>query len=200
MILLGRPSKPIISKELAVRAALEVVDDKGIDGLTLQLVARKLGVQAPSLYYHFKGKSEMLEEVARMIQVDAIIPNLRTTGNWRDALIELAVAVRASILRHPKAAPLLLQFFPRHLMLKYYDFWATRYDIPAERKMLVIEGVEKLTYGSALIGAMSRAGGVPPMPEFDQTEYPALAEAVNANQLDDDAMFVETLRVFLYAF
>lgn len=197
---MGRPSKPIISKELAVRAALEVVDDEGIEGLTVQLVARKLGVKAPSLYYHFKGKSEMLEEVARMIQVEAIIPNMRAQGNWRDQLIELAVAVRSSILRHPRAAPLLLQFFPRHLMLKYYDFWANRYDIPAERKMLVIDGVEKLTYGSALIGAMSRASGAPQMPAFDEAQYPHLAEAVKANPMTDEQIFVESLRVFLYAF
>lgn len=197
---MGRPSKPIISKELVVRAALEVLDDEGIEGLTVQLVARKLGVKAPSLYYHFKGKAEMLEEIARTIQVEAIIPNLRDQGNWREQLIELAVAVRASILRHPKAAPLLLQFFPRHLMLKYYDFWVNRYDIPAERRMLVIEGVEKLTYGSALIGAMSRATGTAPMPEFDETEYPHLAEAVKANPMNDDQAFVETLRVFLHAF
>ncbi|MBT8766720.1 TetR/AcrR family transcriptional regulator [Metapseudomonas boanensis] len=197
---MGRPSKPIISKELAVRAALEVVDDEGIEGLTVQLVARKLGVKAPSLYYHFKGKSEMLEEIARMIQIEAIIPHMRDKGDWREQLIELAVAVRASILRHPKAAPLLLQFFPRHLMLKYYDFWVNRYDIPAERRMVVIEGVEKLTYGSALIGAMSRANGASPMPEFDEQEFPHLAEAVKANPMTDEQAFIETLKVFLYAF
>ena len=197
---MGRPSKPIISKELAVRAALEVVDESGIEGQTVQLVARKLGVKAPSLYYHFKGKGEMLEEIARMIQVEAVIPNMHQHGNWREQLIELAVAVRASILRHPRAAPLLLQFFPRHLMLKYYDFWANRYDVPAERKMVLIEGVEKLTYGSALIGAMSRATGTAPMPEFDRSEYPYLAEAVNANPMTDDQAFVESLKTFLYAF
>lgn len=182
-----------------MRAALEVVDDEGIDGLTVQLVARKLGVKAPSLYYHFKDKSEMLEEVARMIQVEAIIPRMRDEGDWREQLIEVAVAVRSSVLRHPKAAPLLLQFFPRHLMLKYYDFWVNRYDIPAERRMLVIEGVEKLTYGSALIGAMSRAKGTSPMPEFDEQEFPHLAEAVKANSMTDERAFAETLKIFLYA-
>ncbi|MEQ5837310.1 TetR family transcriptional regulator [Marinobacter sp. NFXS9] len=196
---MGRPSNPIISKERVVRAALEVLDDKGIEGLTVQLVARKLGVKAPSLYYHFKGKSEMLEEIARTIQVEAIIPNLRTEGDWREQLIELAVAVRASIMRHPKAAPLLLRFFPRHLMLQYYEFWVNRYDIPPARRMLVIEGVEKLTYGSALMGAMSRATGIPPMPDFDETEFPYMAEAMKASSLNDDEVFVETLKVFLYA-
>ncbi|WP_201170183.1 TetR/AcrR family transcriptional regulator [Pseudomonas sp. S31] len=197
---MGRPSKPIISKELAVRAALEVVDDEGIEGLTVQLVARKLGVKAPSLYYHFKGKAEMLEEIARMIQVEAIIPRTHNTDDWREQLIQLAVAVRASILRHPRAAPLLLQFFPRHLMLKYYDFWVNRYDVPAERRMLVIEGVEKLTYGSALIGAMSRANGTAPMPEFDEQEFPHLAEAIKAHPMTDEQAFIETLKIFLSAF
>lgn len=197
---MGRPSKPIISKELAARAALTVIDQVGVDGMSLQLVAKELGVKAPSLYYHFKNKAEMLAEVARIILIDASTNKPHVDSDWREAQIELAIATRRSILRHPSAAPLMLQFFPRHLMLKPYDHWSHKFDVPPELQLLVIEGIEKLTFGSALLGAMSLANGTQPMPEFEAEDYPHLDIAVQANPLDEEGMFVETLRRFLSSF
>tara|TARA_R110001592_G_scaffold342969_1_gene633056 strand:- start:257 stop:634 length:378 start_codon:yes stop_codon:yes gene_type:complete len=55
--ILGRPSKPIISKELAEKAALSGIDIHGITGMSLPLVAQRLGVKAPSPYYHFEQMS-----------------------------------------------------------------------------------------------------------------------------------------------
>jgi AcrR family transcriptional regulator len=38
-----------------------VLDKDGLDGLSVQAVARAMGVTAPSLYYHFKDKDELLQ-------------------------------------------------------------------------------------------------------------------------------------------
>jgi TetR/AcrR family transcriptional regulator, tetracycline repressor protein len=139
-LLLGRPSKPIISRKRATRAALKVIDKHGIEGLSLALVAKSLGVKAPSLYYHFKNKAEILADVARFLLSEAQLTNEEGFDNWREAQLSLAVATRRSILRHPNAAPLLLQFFPRRIMLEAYDHWAGKSgDIPADQRMIVIE-------------------------------------------------------------
>lgn len=50
---MGRPSRPLISRTLAAEAALAVIDEVGLDAVSLSLVAQKLGVRAPSLYHHF---------------------------------------------------------------------------------------------------------------------------------------------------
>ncbi|WP_022958289.1 TetR/AcrR family transcriptional regulator [Spongiibacter tropicus] len=197
---MGRPAKPIISRERAVRAALEVIDENGVEGLSLQLVAKRLGVKAPSLYYHFKNKAEILSDVARLLFSDVVTREDVEYENWREEQAALAVATRRSILSHPKAAPLLLQFFPRYLMLKAYDNWSGRVDLPVEQRMQVIEGIEKLTLGSALFGAMSAATQTDPMPAFPAEKFPHLSEAIDANPLSEDEMFEAVLRAFLYAF
>ena len=197
---MGRPAKPIISRELAVRAALEVIDENGVEGLSLQKVAKRLGVKAPSLYYHFKNKAEILSDVARLLFSDVVTQEGQEYDNWREEQAALAVATRQSILNHPKAAPLMLQFFPRYLMLKAYDNWSGRVDLPLAQRMQVIEGIEKLTLGSALFGAMSAATQTDPMPAFPAEKFPHLAEAMNANTLSEDEMFETLLRRFLYAF
>jgi TetR/AcrR family transcriptional regulator, tetracycline repressor protein len=195
----GRPTKPIISTERAARAALGVIDVRGLDAFSLELVANRIGIKAPSLYYHFKSKTALLAEVARLILLDVKLPE-EMEGDWRDRMIALSVATRRSILQHPNAAPLLLQFFPRHLLLGSYDHWISEYPLPPEQHMIFVEGLEKLTFGSALFEAACRARAVEPMPQFDHARYPNLAEAVRTNVLDDEALFVETLRRYIDGF
>jgi AcrR family transcriptional regulator len=193
---MGRPSKPLITRERAARAALGVIDVQGLDSLSLELVARRIGVKAPSLYYHFHDKTELLAEVARLMLVD-IEPPAETPGDWEENVIKLCVAVRRSILQHPNAAPLLLQFFPRLLLLPSYDRALAEYPFPPEDQMMVVEGVEKLTFGSAFFEAAARARSIEPMPPFDPVKLPNLASAIRSNTLGDEEMFVETIRCFM---
>ncbi|MES0875332.1 TetR/AcrR family transcriptional regulator [Sinimarinibacterium thermocellulolyticum] len=196
---MGRPGKQLISRERAARAALGVIDVHGLDALSLELVAQRMGVKAPSLYYHFKSKAEILSEVARLLLLDVKLPKPET-HEWRDAIIELNLATRRSILQHPNAAPLLLQFFPRHLLLGAYNHWISTCPLPVEQRMILIEGLERLTFGSALFEAACRAQGIEPMPSFDREKLPHLAEAVRSNRLDQESAFVETLSRFLDGF
>ncbi len=173
-----------------------MIDVQGLDSLSLELVARRIGVKAPSLYYHFKDKSELLSEVARLLLVDVELPEW-DADDWEESVVRLLIAVRRSILRHPNAAPLLLQFFPKQLLLPTYDRYAAGYPLPVEWRMMMIEGLEKLTFGSAFFEAAARARGIEPMPAFDHGRLPSLAAAIRANSLDDEGLFVETVRAFI---
>lgn len=193
---MARPSKPLISRETAAKAALDVIDEVGLDRLSLDRVAKKLRVQPPSLYHHFSDKAELMAEVARLILTD--LPDLKAHGaTYEERLVALCVATRRSLLRHPNAAVLLLQFFPRHLLLSAYERAATEDPYPPEFHMAVIEGTEKLTFGSALFAAAAQAQGVKPFPPFDADKYPAVARAVASNPYDDERLFEATLRIFL---
>ena len=196
---LGRPTRPLISRERAARAALSVIDIHGIEAFSLELVARKMGVKAPSLYYHFNDKAELLAEAARLILVDVELPE-EQPDDWESSQVAVAVAARRSILQHPNAAPLLLQFFPRRLLLAAYDRRYSTCPYPEDQLLIVIEGAEKLTFGSALFEASSRSRGVDPMPNFDPEKLPTLAKAIRSNRLNDEELFIETLRRFFASF
>jgi AcrR family transcriptional regulator len=194
---LGRPTKPLISKEKATQAALDIIDTHGLDALSLGEVAKKLNVKAPSLYHHFHNKAELLTEVARSILREIDPPRPSNKKPWDEAFVELCLATRRAIMRHPNAAPLLLRYFPRSLLLAAYDFWTGRCPYPPEFRMVVLDGSEKLTFGSALYGAAAVARGIPAMPAFSAEKLPALAEAMATNPYDDEALFEESVRVFL---
>lgn len=193
---MARPSSPLISRNSAAEAALAVIDEVGLSGFSLARVATKMGVQAPSLYHHFADKAALLEEVARLLLLN--LPGMEKTElPYEERIVTLCVSARRSLLRHPNAASLMLQFFPRNLLLAAYDEAAGTDPYPPEFHMAVIEATEKLTFGSALFAAAAQARGIAPMPEADAEKLPRLARALAANPFpDEEALFVETLRIF----
>ena len=64
-----RPNQksPRIEPEAVVRAGLEILDEEGLDGITLRKIASRLGVQAPALYWHFRDKSDIIDDMAQAI-------------------------------------------------------------------------------------------------------------------------------------
>jgi len=192
---LGRPKQPLISRENAVAAAIEVIDADGLDTFSLGSVAKRLGVKSPSLYYHFNDKAELLAQVARHMFV-SIQFAWDGPGPWDERTITLCVATRRAILEHPNTAPLLLQFFPRHLLLGAYEQTVISYPRRPDLHMAILEGVEKFTFGSTLFEASARARGMAPMPAVDARRYPNLARSIAANPFDDEGNFVQALRIF----
>ena len=195
-----RPKSPLISREGAVRAALDVIDEEGLDGFNLGRVAKRLGVSPPSLYHPFRDKNEVLTEVARLILLEADEPSRLPADDWREALISLAVSARRSILRHPKAAPLLLMHPPRHVVLRAYERSLRIFEkkgVPKELHMQIVTGMDSIVFGAALLTASARAQGIDAFPIFDPSSFPSLTNAIKANALSEEEMFVRVARGFL---
>src|SRR5689334_21337434 len=94
----GSKPRPQLTRAALLRAALELLDDAGVDGLTMRNLADRLGVQAASLYNHIRDKRDVLTLIA-----DAIVGEVRTPDPalpWREALENLAVEYRRVLLAH----------------------------------------------------------------------------------------------------
>ena len=193
---MARPKKALITRETAVRAALEIIEENGLSDFSLGAVARKMDVKSPSLYHHFQHKEDLLEEVAREILSLARFAE-DESADWETRTIQICLDTRKALLRYPNAAPLILQFFPRHLMLGAYERAVIGYPETRELHMAILEAIEKLTYGSALFQAAALASGSPSMPAFDAKRYPNLAESMAANPYDDEQIFLEALRTLI---
>lgn len=55
-------------KEIILDAALTLFSEKGYDGVGVDEIAAKLGMKGPALYYYFKGKDALLDELIESIQ------------------------------------------------------------------------------------------------------------------------------------
>lgn len=89
-----------------MQTALKALDDVGIDGLTLRVLAGRLGVRAPTLYWHFKNKQDLLDEMATEVwrqvasELDALDQNL----SWRESMRAFAEITRRKFLGYRDGA------------------------------------------------------------------------------------------------
>lgn len=95
-----------LSKAAIVQAALDVLDELGMDGVTVRAVARRLGVQAPALYWHVKDKQELLDEMGTEIwrRASQELFALGSDIAWRERLTAFATIVRRALLSHRDGA------------------------------------------------------------------------------------------------
>jgi AcrR family transcriptional regulator len=95
-----------LTPERIVTAATALADESGIEGLSMRRLAADLGVEAMSLYHHFRGKdailAAMLDAVYREIEVP---PN---DGDWRQSMRTMAISFHGALLRHRWACGLLM--------------------------------------------------------------------------------------------
>jgi AcrR family transcriptional regulator len=92
-----------LSRAAVIDIAVRVVDETGIDGLSLAAVAADAGVAVPSLYKHVGSLADLRRGVAVVgIQQLARRAAAATVGrSGEDALRELGRAIRAFAAEHP---------------------------------------------------------------------------------------------------
>jgi AcrR family transcriptional regulator len=100
-----RPARAPLSRRQVVQAALHYVDQHGLDALSMHKLGAELGVKAMSLYKHVADKDDILDGMVGLLWDE--LPADPPAGDWREAVRQLAAALRDLVHRHPHAAPLL---------------------------------------------------------------------------------------------
>ena len=102
-----------LDRELIVRAALQSIDERGAQGLTMRALGQELGVEAMSLYRYISGREELLEAVVQLLLSgleDELDDELGET--WQGFLQTMAHAVRQIAMEHPAVFPLVATRHP----------------------------------------------------------------------------------------
>lgn len=91
-----------LTKEIILDAALEILDEYGLQDLTIRRLARHLDVAAGAMYWHYPSKQALLGAVA-----DRILTPLTTrefTGGWRDNVSKFITAFHECLTHHRDGA------------------------------------------------------------------------------------------------
>ncbi len=84
-----------IARENIVEAAFRILDEAGLEGITLRKVACSLGIRAPSLYWHFKSKQALIDAMADAMIVD-VARTIPAGQPWRETLLQIAREFRTA--------------------------------------------------------------------------------------------------------
>lgn len=94
-----------LDRETVVRGALRLLDEVGLEKLTLRRIAAELDVQAPALYWHFPNKQALLDAMATTVLTDLAADAADWADlPWRDFLNRYAHELRAALLRYRDGA------------------------------------------------------------------------------------------------
>jgi AcrR family transcriptional regulator len=96
---LRRRRRQRLTREAITDAALALVDEKGLDALSMRNVAGRLDVQASALYGHVSGKQELIQLMLDRIALEIELPE-PDPERWEEQLKEFARAARRALGSH----------------------------------------------------------------------------------------------------
>lgn len=94
-----------LTRARVLSSALELVDQDGLDALTMRRLAERLDIDPMSLYSRVAGKDALLDGLAEALWAEVRIP--RADLAWKEALRMLALELRSLARAHPHAYNLL---------------------------------------------------------------------------------------------
>jgi TetR/AcrR family transcriptional regulator, tetracycline repressor protein len=195
----GRPSVPLISKRATLETALRIIDEEGLEELSIRRLAGELNVNGASLYHHFRNKDEILLGAAKLALEDARTPE---TGDidWRDWFIETSRIYRRALLDHPALVYVILMQHPHRIALSFYDASVrllVESGVPRRWIIPLIESLESFTIGSVLYTSAARADTID---DIGKT-FKALGEAQRraACHVDDEKLWDTVARAIIDA-
>ena len=114
-----------LTREKVVRAAIELADKGGIEGLSMRKLAEELGVEAMSLYHHVANKEDLLGGMVDAVLGEMDLPSGGPMGGasgtpkggkrrgaakglgWKEAIRRGAISYRTTLREHPWARSVL---------------------------------------------------------------------------------------------
>ena len=92
-----------LTPDRIVGAAIGLVDDEGLDALSMRKLARRLGVEAMSLYHHVESKGALLDLMVEQVYGEVMVD--LAAEQWQDRVSGTMDGLRSALLAHPNLLP-----------------------------------------------------------------------------------------------
>lgn len=95
-----------LDRKIILTQAFLLLNERGLENLTLRRLAERLGVQAPAIYWHFKSKQELLDEMGTQVVREGLEAGLRLEPerDWREWAEGYCGGLRQTLLRYRDGA------------------------------------------------------------------------------------------------
>ena len=95
-----------LDRQCILAHAFAILNEMGLEKLTLRRLATSLGVQAPAIYWHFKSKQDLLDEMATQVFREALeqAPALDPEQTWQAWAESYCAGLRRTLLRYREGA------------------------------------------------------------------------------------------------
>jgi TetR/AcrR family transcriptional regulator, tetracycline repressor protein len=95
-----------VNRDMVAMAGLKLLNEVGLEQLTLRLLGRELNVQATAIYWHFKSKEELLDEMATIVLAEGaeqLVP-AKDSSEWSVWAATFGNGLRKTLLKYRDGA------------------------------------------------------------------------------------------------
>ncbi|MEU7046009.1 TetR/AcrR family transcriptional regulator C-terminal domain-containing protein [Streptomyces varsoviensis] len=176
------------NRETVITEALDLLDEVGLDAVSTRRLAKRLGVEQPSLYWHFRTKKDLLAAMAEAAMAPHMAEPLPAAGDdWRDWFRENTRSFRRALLARRDGARLHAGTTPAGDLdrVRRKMAFLTASGVPERDAQMAMLAAGRFTVGSVLEEQAEPAPG-------DAPELPA-----DVPVIDHDAAFEAGLDLIL---
>lgn len=143
-----------LTRQTVIAEALDLLDEVGLDAVSTRQLAKRLGVEQPSLYWHFRKKDELISAMAEAAMAPhATAPLPTAADDWRDWFLENTRSFRRTLLMRRDGARLHAGLLPGapdrdRIAHKMAFLTASGLPLPAARTAMLTSS--RFTVGSVL--------------------------------------------------
>jgi TetR/AcrR family transcriptional regulator, tetracycline repressor protein len=94
-----------LTRERVINTALRIMDEEGLDAVSMRRVGRELGVEAMSLYHHVRDKEDLLLGIREQVLSQFLDPGIE--GDWEVRARQAARSWRHILRAHPNIMALI---------------------------------------------------------------------------------------------
>jgi TetR/AcrR family tetracycline transcriptional repressor len=95
-----------VNREIVLDAGLKLLNEVGLEQLTLRRLANTLKIQAPTLYWHFKSKEALIDAMATLVLAKgapALVPS-NSARDWKTWVNTFGMGLRQTLLKYRDGA------------------------------------------------------------------------------------------------
>jgi AcrR family transcriptional regulator len=156
--ILEKPRREPLTRDRIVRAALRIMDEDGLEAVTMRRVGRDLGVEAMSLYNHVNDKEDILDGICELVLSEFRVPQVE---GWDEAARLAAREYRRLLLAHPTVITLMTERkrpFTTADSLRAYEF---ALDVFRTAGLTEADSVKAFhAFGGYILGFVMMEGGL----------------------------------------
>ena len=158
----GSRPRPALSRDRIVATALAMIDRDGLDKTSMRRLGAELGADPMAVYHYFPNKAALLDGVVEQVYRAMTVPP-DDDRPWQEYARDSADAMRATLLRHPRALPAIAtRPVTSPVVLVMIESLAARLmraGADASTSLDVVNCVAMFTIGHALAEAGEPVGG-----------------------------------------
>jgi AcrR family transcriptional regulator len=157
-----RARRPKVDHDEIVETALGIVDDEGIEALSMRRLGKDLSVDPMAIYHHISGKPELLDALVDRVMAEVDLSVDDPELPWQERVRRMAYAYRDVLKRHPHLLPVIADgrarmfggLAPANTLLSIFDAAG----LPRSKWLIAMSAFSSWILGSTLSETTSGEG------------------------------------------